>query len=112
MFTIERAAPSVAWAREMKPWRSCAASPPGLLQRPPTTRPVHTPPPPNIFRKQGDSARALELYELAVEQAPIANRHVAAALAAMAEIYEERGEAELALELLKRALAARTGTPA
>jgi Tfp pilus assembly protein PilF len=37
---------------------------------------------------------------------------VAAALAAMAEIYEERGEAELALELLKRALAARTGTPA
>ena len=66
----------------------------------------------DIFRKQGDSARALELYELAVEQAPVANRHVAAALAAMAEIYEERGEAELALELLKRALAVRTGTPA
>jgi tetratricopeptide (TPR) repeat protein len=66
----------------------------------------------DIFRKQGDSARALELYELAVEQAPVANRHVAAALAAMAEIYEERGEAEMALELLKRALAARTGSPA
>jgi tetratricopeptide (TPR) repeat protein len=66
----------------------------------------------DIFRKQGDSDRALELYELAVEQAPVANRHVAAALAAMAEIYEERGEAELALELLKRALAARTGSPA
>ena len=66
----------------------------------------------DILRTQGDSARALELYELAVEQAPIANRHVAAALAAMAEIYEERGEAEMALELLKRALAARTGTPA
>ena len=66
----------------------------------------------DIFRTQGDSARALELYELAVEQAPVANRHVAAALAAMAEIYEERGEAELALELLKRALAARTGSPA
>lgn len=66
----------------------------------------------DIFRAQGDSARALELYELAVEQAPIANRHVAAALTAMAEIYEERGEAEMALELLKRALAARTGTPA
>lgn len=66
----------------------------------------------DIFLKQGDSARALELFELAVEQAPVANRHVAAALAAMAEIYEERGEAEMALELLKRALAARTGTPA
>jgi tetratricopeptide (TPR) repeat protein len=66
----------------------------------------------DIFRMQGDSARALELYELAVEQAPVANRHVAAALAAMAEIYEERGEAEMALELLKRALAARSGTPA
>jgi tetratricopeptide (TPR) repeat protein len=66
----------------------------------------------DIYRKQGDSARALELYELAIEQAPVANRHVAAALAAMAEIYEERGEAEMALELLKRALAARTGSPA
>ncbi len=66
----------------------------------------------DIFRKQGDSARALELYELAVEQAPVDNRHVAAALAAMAEIYEERGEAELALELLKRALLARSVTPA
>jgi tetratricopeptide (TPR) repeat protein len=66
----------------------------------------------DIFRQQGDSARALELYELAIEQAPAANRHVAAALAAMAEIYEERGEAEMALELLKRALAVRTGSPA
>jgi tetratricopeptide (TPR) repeat protein len=62
-----------------------------------------------IFRKQGDTARALELYELAVEQAPIANRHVAAALTAMAEIHEERGEEQMALELLKRALAARSG---
>jgi len=65
-----------------------------------------------IFRSQGDSARALELYELAVEQAPIPDRHVVAALTAMAEIYEERGEGNMALELLKRALAARAGTPA
>jgi tetratricopeptide (TPR) repeat protein len=64
----------------------------------------------DIFREQGDSARALDLYELAVEQAPAANSHVAAALAAMAEIYEERGEAEMALVLLKRALAARAGS--
>jgi hypothetical protein len=30
----------------------------------------------------------------------------------MAEIYEERGDADMALELLKRALAARIGTTA
>jgi tetratricopeptide (TPR) repeat protein len=63
-----------------------------------------------IFRKQGDTAHALELYELAVEQAPIPSRHVAAALKAMAEIREEQGETQMALELLKQALAARTGT--
>ena len=44
----------------------------------------------------------------AAEQAPAPSRHKAEALAAMAEIYEERGEAEMALELLKRALAARS----
>jgi tetratricopeptide (TPR) repeat protein len=65
-----------------------------------------------IFRTQGDHARALELYELAVEQAPTADRHVVAALTAMAEIYEERGETQKALELLKQALAARTSTTA
>jgi tetratricopeptide (TPR) repeat protein len=63
-----------------------------------------------IFQSQGDTARALELYELAVEQAPVADRHVVAALTAMAEIHEEHGDARRALELLKRALAARTGT--
>ena len=65
-----------------------------------------------IFRKQGDTARALELYELAVEQAPVADRHVVAALTAMAEIHEEQGNGDLALELLKRALAVRSSTPA
>lgn len=66
----------------------------------------------DILRKQGDLARALELYELAVEQAPVPSRHTAAALAAMAEIYEERGDTQKALELLKQALAARTGITA
>src|SRR6185437_11714054 len=66
----------------------------------------------DIFRKQGDIARALELYELAVECSPVPSRHVSAALTAMAEIYEERGDAQKALELLKQALAARTGTTA
>ena len=66
----------------------------------------------DIFRKQGDVARALELYELAVEQAPVPGRTVAAALTAMAEIYEDQGEPQLALDLLKRALAVRSGAPA
>ena len=34
----------------------------------------------DIFREQGDTARALELYQLAVEQAPVPGRSVAAAL--------------------------------
>ena len=66
----------------------------------------------DVLRKQGDVARALELYELAVEQAPVPSRHVAAALIAMAEIYEDRGETQKALDLLKQALAARSGSPA
>jgi tetratricopeptide (TPR) repeat protein len=65
-----------------------------------------------VFRRHGEIPRALELYELAAEQAPAPSRHKAEALAAMAEIYEEQGEAEMALELLKRALAARTSTAA
>jgi tetratricopeptide (TPR) repeat protein len=66
----------------------------------------------DIFREQGETARALELYELAVEQAPVPGKSVAAALTAMAEIYEERGEPQMALDLLKRALVARSGAPA
>jgi tetratricopeptide (TPR) repeat protein len=66
----------------------------------------------DIYREQGDAARALELYELAVEQAPILNKDVAPALAAMAEIHEAQGDPQRALELLKQALAARTGTTA
>lgn len=64
----------------------------------------------DVFRREGDMARALELYELAVDRAPIQNRHVAAALTAMAEIYEEQGDAQMALDLLKQALAARAGS--
>jgi tetratricopeptide (TPR) repeat protein len=66
----------------------------------------------DIYRKQGDDARALELYELALEQAPVANRDAAAALKAMAEIYEDRGDVHKALALLKQALATRTGATA
>jgi len=66
----------------------------------------------DVYRSLGDTARALELYELAVDHSPVANRHTAAALKAMAEIYEESGETERALELLKRAFAERSGTRA
>jgi tetratricopeptide (TPR) repeat protein len=66
----------------------------------------------DIFRSQGDVPRALELYELAAERAPVPSRPMTAALTAMAEIYEEQGDTERALELLKQALAARTGTAA
>jgi tetratricopeptide (TPR) repeat protein len=65
----------------------------------------------DIFREQGDTERALELYGLAVETAPTPDRHVVAALTAMAEIHEERGDGDLALDLLKRALAVRAGAP-
>jgi tetratricopeptide (TPR) repeat protein len=65
-----------------------------------------------VFRRQGDVARALELYELAAEQAPAPSKHRAEALTAMAEIYEQQGEAQKALELLKQALAARSGAAA
>ena len=65
----------------------------------------------DIFREQGETARALELYELAVEQAPVRGKSVAAALTAMAEIREEQGETQMALDLLKQALAARSGAP-
>jgi tetratricopeptide (TPR) repeat protein len=66
----------------------------------------------DIYRQRGEIARALELYELAVEQAPVPSRHVTAALTALAEIYEERGDTQRALQLLKQALAAPTGTAA
>jgi tetratricopeptide (TPR) repeat protein len=57
-----------------------------------------------LLRSHGESARALELYDLVNESAP--NRHAADALAAMAEIYEALGETQMAVDLVKRALAA------
>jgi tetratricopeptide (TPR) repeat protein len=66
----------------------------------------------DIFKERGDIDGALELYELAVEQAPTADKQVAEALSSMAEIYEERGDTQKALELLKQAHAARASTTA
>ena len=60
-----------------------------------------------------DAARAyLAVADIFREQAPVPGRSVAAALTAMAEIYEEQGEPQMALDLLKRALAVRSGVTA
>jgi len=65
----------------------------------------------NFFRSRGDQAKALELYELAAEQLPARDRHLADVLTAMAEIHEEQGNTAEALTLLKSALVARSGAP-
>ena len=65
-----------------------------------------------FFRERGDDARALELYEQAIDRGPASGRHTADAMTAMAEIHEKRGAADEALRLLKAALAARSGVAA
>jgi hypothetical protein len=42
----------------------------------------------NFFPSRGDDAKALELYELAADQFPAPDRHLADVLMAMAEIHE------------------------
>ena len=66
----------------------------------------------HFFQSRGDDARALELYELAAEQFPAPDRHLADVFTAMAEIQEARGNTAEALTLLKGALAARSGVNA
>jgi tetratricopeptide (TPR) repeat protein len=62
-----------------------------------------------FFRSRGDTAKALELYELAAEELVAPDRHLADVLTAMAEIYEEQGRADEALQFLKRAVRVRAG---
>jgi len=62
----------------------------------------------SVFRELGDDAKALELYELAVESFPAQDRHAADAYQAMAEIAKAAGRKDDALEYLERALSART----
>jgi tetratricopeptide (TPR) repeat protein len=62
----------------------------------------------SIFNELGDSAKALELYELAVESFPSQDRHAADAYSAMSDIAEAAGRKDDALLYLRRALAART----
>lgn len=60
----------------------------------------------NFFRSHGDWEKALELYELAADRLVTPDRHRADVLKAMAEIYEEQGRPDRALQLLKEALSA------
>jgi len=66
----------------------------------------------SIFRKLGNDAKALELYEMAVESFPAQDRHAAEAYQAMAEIAKAAGRTDEAFEYLERALAARTSVRA
>ena len=66
----------------------------------------------DFFRSHGDSAKALELYELAAEGIVAPDRHLAHVLTAMAEIHEEEGRPAQALQVLKEAMHARAGVPA
>ncbi|MGH3430490.1 MAG: helix-turn-helix domain-containing protein, partial [Mycobacteriales bacterium] len=61
----------------------------------------------SIFRQLGDTAKALELYELAAESFPVQDRHAADSYQAMAEIAEEQGRNDDVVRYLKLALAAR-----
>ena len=63
----------------------------------------------DFFRTRGDRAKALELYELASERLVAPDRHLADVLTAMAEIHEEEGRPDEALQLLKQAVRTRNG---
>ena len=63
----------------------------------------------DFFRRRGDRAKALELYELAAERLVAPDRHLADVLTAMAEIHEEEGRPDEALQLLKQAVRVRSG---
>ncbi|HUZ16542.1 MAG TPA: tetratricopeptide repeat protein [Gaiellaceae bacterium] len=63
----------------------------------------------DFFRARGDKAKALELYELASDRLVAPDRHLADVLTAMADIHEEEGRPDQALQLLKRAMRTRSG---
>lgn len=57
-----------------------------------------------VFATTGDRPRAIELYELAAERLPVADRYRATALTSLAELLEAEGRPAEALAVLKRAL--------
>lgn len=67
----------------------------------------------SVFRDLGDLEKALELYELAAEILPTADRHLGDVYRQSAAIYEELGKPEEAMRYLKLAYdAQRSGAPA
>lgn len=59
----------------------------------------------DVFRDMGESARALEMYELAVEVLEtLPSRFLVEAYSKLAELLEQEGKAKRALEVLKRAM--------
>lgn len=64
-----------------------------------------------IFHDFGENARALELYELAVETSPTEDRHLADMYRAIGEIHEAEGRPKKALESFKRALDVQARVP-
>jgi tetratricopeptide (TPR) repeat protein len=61
----------------------------------------------DVFRELGDSAKALELYELATETLPGNDRYLVSTYSAMADVLESEGRRDEALSVLRRALEAR-----
>jgi tetratricopeptide (TPR) repeat protein len=61
-----------------------------------------------IFASLGDRARAIEIYELALESLPAENRYLSDVYSALGEALEAEGRTDEALEALKRALSVRT----
>jgi tetratricopeptide (TPR) repeat protein len=61
-----------------------------------------------IFRGLGENARALELYELAIDTAPTKDRHLGDMYRAIGELHESEGRPAEALESFKRALDVQT----
>jgi tetratricopeptide (TPR) repeat protein len=64
-----------------------------------------------IFKKFGETGRALELYELAVETSPTEDRHLGDMHRAIGEIHELEGRPTEALESFKHALDVQTRVP-
>jgi tetratricopeptide (TPR) repeat protein len=65
----------------------------------------------DLFRELGETARAQELYELAIEsgESYSPGRHLVAAYQALAGLLKEVGRRDEAFDLLEKALAAQSG---
>jgi tetratricopeptide (TPR) repeat protein len=65
-----------------------------------------------VFADLGDHAKAIELFELAEDTLPETNRYRSDVIAQLADLLEQAGRQDEALQLLKRAVRLKTETPA